>query len=136
MHNICLPPGKSQDSQSARGQLLHHPMHGGFIQLSLIGRRPHDAFATASGDERAREGKVLPVGKHRVERQPQTTVPPFATLRSACGRSWPAGAKMIAASSVSGGAEVESPAQTAPSDFAKSCAAVSPGRVKANTSRP
>ena len=49
----------------------------------------------------------------------QTTVPPRSTARSAAGTSAPTGAKMIAASSVSGGALSEPPAQAAPSSRAK-----------------
>ena len=59
------------------------------------------------------------------------TVPPGATAARASGTSSPAGAKMIAASSSTGGRSVESPAQTAPTVRAKSCAAASPGRVNA-----
>ena len=44
-----------------------------------------------------------------------TTVPPFATAPSASGTSAPTGAKMIAASSSSGGVWSVSPAHTAPS---------------------
>ena len=62
---------------------------------------------------------------------PQTTRPPFLTALSAIGTSAPTGAKMIAASSCSGGASSEPPAQIAPSDFANACAASSPVRVKA-----
>ena len=51
----------------------------------------------------------------------------LCTAASACGTSAPTGAKMIAASSASGGAWSEPPAQSAPSAAAKSCAAVSPG---------
>ncbi len=54
-----------------------------------------------------------------------------ATAFSAAGTSAPTGAKMIAASSGSGGVSSEPPAHAAPSSRAKSCAAVSPGRVKA-----
>ena len=50
----------------------------------------------------------------------QTTVPPFATARSAAGTSSPAGAKMIAASSSSGGGPP--PAHSAPSERANACA--------------
>ena len=67
---------------------------------------------------------------------PQTTVPPGATARSAAGTSAPSGAKMIAASSGSGGGAPEPPAHTAPSRRANSCAASSPGRVKAKTRGP
>ena len=45
---------------------------------------------------------------------PQTTVPPFATARSASGTCAPTGAKRIAASNGAGGSSVELPAQTAP----------------------
>ena len=62
---------------------------------------------------------------------PQTTRPPFLTALSASGTSAPTGAKMIAASSGSGGISSEPPAQTAPSDLANACAAVSPLRVNA-----
>jgi len=62
---------------------------------------------------------------------PQTTRPPFFTALSASGTSAPTGAKMMAASSRSGGISSEPPAQTAPSDRANACAAVSPPRVKA-----
>jgi hypothetical protein len=62
---------------------------------------------------------------------PQTTRPPFLTALRAIGTSAPTGAKMIAASSGSGGTSSEPPAQTAPSDFANACAASSPVRVKA-----
>ena len=41
----------------------------------------------------------------------QTTTPPFATAASAAGTSAPTGAKMIAASSSSGGLSVELPAR-------------------------
>jgi hypothetical protein len=67
---------------------------------------------------------------------PQMTRPPFFTALSAAGTSAPAGAKMIAASSSSGGASSDPPAQIAPSERAKSCAAVSPRRAKAKTRRP
>ena len=66
----------------------------------------------------------------------QTTVPPRFTAFRARGTSSPTGAKMIAESSPSGGASVESPAHTAPSSRAKRLARSSPGRVKAYTSRP
>lgn len=62
---------------------------------------------------------------------PQTTMPPLATALSACGTNSPTGAEIMAASSSSGGDVAASPAQTAPSDLANRCAAVSPGRVKA-----
>src|SRR5215510_8448100 len=61
---------------------------------------------------------------------PQTTRPPFFTALSASGTSAPTGAKMMAASSGSGGTSSEPPAQTAPSDFARPCAAASPARVE------
>ncbi len=66
---------------------------------------------------------------------PQTTTPPLRTARRAAGTSAPTGAKMIAASSGSGADVSESPAQTAPSERANSCACSSPGRVKAKTLR-
>src|SRR6266568_3851535 len=62
-----------------------------------------------------------------------TTVPPFATARSASGTSAPTGAKMMAASSSSGGTSVESPAQAAPIAHANACPAASPGRVTDET---
>jgi hypothetical protein len=62
---------------------------------------------------------------------PQTTRPPFFTALRARGTSAPTGAKMMAASSGSGGLSSEPPAQAAPSERAKACAASSPGRVKA-----
>ncbi len=43
---------------------------------------------------------------------PQTTIPPLRTAASARGTSAPTGAKMIAASSGSGGVSSEPPAQT------------------------
>jgi hypothetical protein len=49
------------------------------------------------------------------------TRPPFFTALSASGTSVPTGAKMIAASSGSGGRSSELPAQTAPSEVAKRC---------------
>jgi len=49
---------------------------------------------------------------------PQTTRPPFFTARSATGTSAPTGAKMMAASSGSGGVSSDPPAQTAPSERA------------------
>ena len=51
----------------------------------------------------------------------------FAQRLSAAGTSAPTGAKMMAASSVSGGASSEPPAHTAPSSRAKSCVGSSPG---------
>src|SRR2546430_1261233 len=57
----------------------------------------------------------------------QTTVPPGATRDSASGTSAPTGAKMIAASSVSGGGSVEDPAHVAPRLRASCCAVESPG---------
>ncbi len=66
----------------------------------------------------------------------QTTVPPGATAWSATGTSAPTGAKMMAASSGSGGASPDEPAQAAPSSRAKRAASRSPGRVKAKTRRP
>jgi len=57
---------------------------------------------------------------------PQTTRPPLRTAASASGTRAPTGAKMIAASSASGGRSSEPPAQTAPSERANSCPAVSP----------
>jgi len=65
-----------------------------------------------------------------------TTVPPLTTARSAAGTSGPAGAKMMAASSGSGGGASEVPAHSAPNPSAKRCASRSPARVKANTRRP
>jgi len=44
----------------------------------------------------------------------QTTVPPLDTAFRATGTSAPTGAKMIAASSASGGVSSEPPAQAAP----------------------
>jgi hypothetical protein len=61
----------------------------------------------------------------------QMTRPPFFTALSASGTSAPTGAKMIAASSGSGGRSSELPAQTAPSEVAKRCDPASPGRVNA-----
>ena len=66
----------------------------------------------------------------------QTTLPPGARAFSACGTSSPAEAKMIAASSSSGGSSSLPPAQLAPRLRANSWVRSSPGRVKANTSRP
>ena len=54
---------------------------------------------------------------------PQTTVAPLAVARSAAGTSAPAGAKISAASSCSGGSADDGPAHTAPSERAKACAA-------------
>ena len=65
-----------------------------------------------------------------------TTVPPGATARSAAGTSAPTGAKISAASSGSGPGAIASPAHSAPSERASSCAALSSARVKANTRRP
>ena len=65
----------------------------------------------------------------------QTTVPPFVTARSAVGTSAPTGAKMIAASSGSGGVSSEAPLHTAPRLRANACALVSPA-LNANTRRP
>ena len=67
---------------------------------------------------------------------PHTTVPPGSTSDSASGTRSPAGAKMIAASSGSGGRFVVGPAHSAPSSRANACAPSSPGRVNANTRRP
>ena len=67
---------------------------------------------------------------------PQTTRPPLRTAASAAGTSAPTGAKMIAASSGSGGVSSDPPAHSAPSERAKACPAASPGRVKAKTRRP
>jgi hypothetical protein len=50
---------------------------------------------------------------------PHTTRPPFLMVRKAAGTRLPAGAKMMAASSGSGGASSEAPAQAAPSARAK-----------------
>src|SRR5216117_3841966 len=65
---------------------------------------------------------------------PQTTIPPFASARSAAGTSGPTGAKTIAASSLSGGISSEPPAHFAPNFFAASWLALSPGRVNAKSS--
>ena len=51
---------------------------------------------------------------------PHTTRPPFFTAARAAGTSAPTGAKIIAASSGSGGISSEPPAHTAPSERAKS----------------
>src|SRR5205823_2990830 len=59
---------------------------------------------------------------------PHTTVPPEATARSATGTSEPTGAKMMTASSGSGGRSSELPAHSAPSSSANCCAARSPGQ--------
>src|SRR5213078_4498911 len=56
-----------------------------------------------------------------------TTVPPFTTFFSATGTSSPTGAKMIAASSGSGGAVSASPAQTAPRSSANCVAGAREG---------
>src|SRR2546428_378785 len=66
----------------------------------------------------------------------QTTVPPFETARSATGTSAPIGAKMIAASSGSGGSWSDPPAHSAPQSSANVRPSTSPGRVNANTLRP
>src|SRR5210317_1195922 len=50
---------------------------------------------------------------------PQTTVPPLRTARNAARTSGPTGAKMIAASSSTGGRVSEPSAHTAPSSRAK-----------------
>ena len=63
-------------------------------------------------------------------------MPPGASARSAAGTSAPTGAKMIAASSSSGGGPIASPAHSQPSERANACGASSPARVKANTRRP
>ena len=60
-----------------------------------------------------------------------TTVPPGASAFSACGTSSPAEAKMIAASSCSGGCSSLPPAQMAPRLFANVCVRSSPGLVNA-----
>ena len=65
-----------------------------------------------------------------------TTLPPFATARSAAGTSSPAGAKMSAASSSSGAGPSASPAHSAPSERANACDSTSSARVKANTRLP
>src|SRR3954470_17355625 len=65
-----------------------------------------------------------------------TTTPPRSRARRAAGTSGPTGAKMIAASSGSGGASSDPPAHSAPNDRAKACVSASPGDVKANTRRP
>ena len=57
-----------------------------------------------------------------------TTTPPLRTARSAAGISAPTGAKMIAASSSSGGRSSELPVQAAPSSRANACASSSPAR--------
>src|SRR5262249_47273192 len=59
---------------------------------------------------------------------PQTTRPPFLTALSAIGTSAPTGAKMIAASSGSGGISSGPAAPTAPKEFLNSRAASSPAR--------
>ena len=66
----------------------------------------------------------------------QTTEPPFSTARRATGTSSPTGAKMIAASSGSGGSSPDAPAHSAPSERANACPSASPSRVNANTRRP
>ena len=66
----------------------------------------------------------------------QTTMPPGPVARRAAGTNSPAGAKMIAASSGSGGCSSEKPAHSAPTSSAKRLPSSSPGRVKANTRRP
>src|SRR5438309_881399 len=68
---------------------------------------------------------------------PHTTMPPFAVARKAAGTRVPTGAKMMAASTGSGGgAASEAPAQTAPMSSANCCACVSPARVKAKARHP
>src|SRR5262249_38709593 len=61
---------------------------------------------------------------------PQTTRPPFFTALSAIGTSAPTGAKMIAASSGSGGISSQPPAQTAPRDLANPWRASAPAAGK------
>ena len=67
---------------------------------------------------------------------PQTTVPPGRIARSAAGTSAPTGAKMIAASSASGGGCIGAAGPLAAEPRANACAGASPGRVKANSRRP
>jgi hypothetical protein len=67
---------------------------------------------------------------------PHTTRPPALTARSASGTSAPSEAKMIAASSSTGGIASDGPAQVAFRLRANSWATVSPGRVNAYSSRP
>src|SRR5919201_1600848 len=66
----------------------------------------------------------------------QTTAPALRTARNASGTSAPTGAKMIAASSSTGGGCDDPPAQSTPSDRANSCPSGSSSRVNANTRRP
>ncbi len=64
------------------------------------------------------------------------TVAALADDLNAAGTSSPTGAKISAASSGSGAGCSELPAQTQPSDRAKTWPASSPSRVKASTRRP
>jgi len=66
---------------------------------------------------------------------PHTTMPPLSISFNAFGTRFPAGEKIIAASSFSGACCNEPPAQAAPSCNANCCAAVSPSRVNANQSQ-
>ena len=63
---------------------------------------------------------------------PQTTTPPLSTARKAAGTKAPAGAKIIAASSLAGAGLSESPAQTAPRRRANAWATLipRPGKCK------
>ena len=63
----------------------------------------------------------------------QTTMPPLAVAARADGTSAPTGAKMIAASSGSGGVSSDEPAQSAPRERANAWPCSSPARVKAKT---
>ena len=67
---------------------------------------------------------------------PQITRPPLLVFLNASTTNDPTGAKMIAASSGSGGAWSEPPAQCAPHRLAKSIAGRSEGLVKAKTVLP
>ena len=65
-----------------------------------------------------------------------TTMPPFFTASSADTTSGPSLAKMMHASSVSGGRLPLPPAQHAPSDRANSCFRASPSRVNTKQRMP
>src|SRR5260221_10552082 len=62
----------------------------------------------------------------------QTTRPPGATALSAAGTRAPTGAKMMAASSGSGGGASDGPARAAPSERAKTWAVTSSGKRPVN----
>ena len=144
-HLSTAAPSKRPARRSARAWFACLQRIGvGFGDDADLGREREELDAVPSRQVGDRDAAVAPPTGSRREssecrscgcrRRPRAR--PCEPPAAAAGTRPPTGAKMIAASSGSGGVSSDPPAQPAPRLRAKRLAGRSPGRVKANTSRP